>query len=182
VETHLRDSKIDFRRIDGKVNAHSRAAILEDFRVNPNVLVLLLTTGCGAAGYVLYSHDGENHLLITLPQAQPYRCQQGPYHRASMEPDGRKTGDRKGGPTRSKSTGVYLSVHNERYNRGGRLPLENSKLKIANGGYSIIVNGIPSIPEDPTRRADLWSRVGAGYDWFYEGEFSYPRIKLYTKR
>ena len=38
-----------------------------------------------------------------------------------MEPDGRKASDRQSGPTRSKQTGVYISVHYERYNRGGTL-------------------------------------------------------------
>jgi len=122
VETHLRDRNIDFRRVDGKVNATSRAAILQDFNDNPSVLVLLLTTGCGAAGYVHTHMKVESSInILILLQAQPYRCQQGSYHRASMEPDGRKTGDWKGSPTRSESTSFNLSIRYEGYNRGSTL-------------------------------------------------------------
>lgn len=52
VERALRYAEIEYVRIDGKVPSSSRNQLLEKYRNNPNVKVMLITTSCGAVGYV----------------------------------------------------------------------------------------------------------------------------------
>ena len=50
VQKCLEDCGISFRRLDGTVDSARREEILGAFRADPDVLVLLMTTGCGAVG------------------------------------------------------------------------------------------------------------------------------------
>jgi SWI/SNF-related matrix-associated actin-dependent regulator of chromatin subfamily A3 len=50
VEKAIRDAGIGYVRIEGKVSPSDRAHILERYRHDPNIKVMLITTSCGAVG------------------------------------------------------------------------------------------------------------------------------------
>jgi SNF2 family DNA or RNA helicase len=53
IARHLRQHSIPFERIDGECPLHRRQQVLDDFATNPNMPVLIMTTGTGAYGLVL---------------------------------------------------------------------------------------------------------------------------------
>ena len=55
VEAALQHAGIHSVRLDGKVAQTQRQPILNEFKANPNVRVILLTLQCGAVGYALSS-------------------------------------------------------------------------------------------------------------------------------
>ena len=55
VESALRYAEIEYVRIDGKVPTSSRTQLLEKYRNDSNVRVMLITTSCGAVGYVHFA-------------------------------------------------------------------------------------------------------------------------------
>lgn len=55
VEAGLSQAGIPALRFDGKVPQKERQSVVDRFRHDPNVRVLLLTLSCGAVGYVLLS-------------------------------------------------------------------------------------------------------------------------------
>lgn len=50
VEIGLEQVKIKYERFDGKVRQQDRQTVLERFREDPTVRVILLTLSCGAVG------------------------------------------------------------------------------------------------------------------------------------
>lgn len=50
VEAGLKQFKIPFLRYDGKVPQTERQGVIDKFRQDPSVTVLLLTLACGAVG------------------------------------------------------------------------------------------------------------------------------------
>ena len=50
VEAALRQAGISSLRFDGKVPQQKRTSVLDQFKSDPNVRVLLLTLSCGAVG------------------------------------------------------------------------------------------------------------------------------------
>lgn len=50
VEFGLRQAQIQYFRFDGKVPQKERQGIIDKFRKDPSVRVLLLTLSCGAVG------------------------------------------------------------------------------------------------------------------------------------
>ena len=50
VEIGLEQAKIKYERFDGKVRQQDRQAVLDRFRTNPTVRVILQTLSCGAVG------------------------------------------------------------------------------------------------------------------------------------
>lgn len=53
IQSALSKANIRNIRIDGKVSAQARQRLLECFRTENDITVALLTTDCGAVGYVL---------------------------------------------------------------------------------------------------------------------------------
>jgi SWI/SNF-related matrix-associated actin-dependent regulator of chromatin subfamily A3 len=57
IQLYLREAGLgsrQFQRIDGECPTSKREKILEDFANNPQLRVLIMTTGTGAVGYVSY--------------------------------------------------------------------------------------------------------------------------------
>jgi SNF2 family DNA or RNA helicase len=54
IARHLRQHSIPFERIDGECPLLRRQWILDDFETNLNMPVLIMTTGTGAYGLVLF--------------------------------------------------------------------------------------------------------------------------------
>lgn len=52
VEAGLRQSQIKYLRFDGKVPQKERQGVIDSFRSDPTIRVMLLTLSCGAVGYV----------------------------------------------------------------------------------------------------------------------------------
>ena len=52
VERALKHARVDYVRIDGKVPSGTRNQLLERYRNDSGVKVMLITTSCGAVGYV----------------------------------------------------------------------------------------------------------------------------------
>jgi len=50
VEAGLKQAHINYLRFDGKVSQKNRQAILEKFRKDPTIKVMILTLSCGAVG------------------------------------------------------------------------------------------------------------------------------------
>lgn len=50
VERELRRANIDTVRFDGKVHQRDRKSVVEKFKRDPDVRVMLLTLSCGAVG------------------------------------------------------------------------------------------------------------------------------------
>ena len=52
----LRNDSIGFLRYDGTVPQKERQSVLDRFRRDPSIRVLLLTLSCGAVGFVHHAH------------------------------------------------------------------------------------------------------------------------------
>lgn len=52
IEAALNQARIQSVRFDGKVSQPQRQPVLNEFKSNPNVRIMLLTLECGAVGYV----------------------------------------------------------------------------------------------------------------------------------
>jgi SNF2 family DNA or RNA helicase len=52
VERAMKHANIEYVRIDGKVPSSTRNRLLDQYRHDPDVKVMLITTSCGAVGYV----------------------------------------------------------------------------------------------------------------------------------
>jgi len=50
VETGLKEARIPYLRFDGKVKQKERQGIIEKFRRDPDIKVMMLTLMCGAVG------------------------------------------------------------------------------------------------------------------------------------
>ena len=50
VEAGLKQAHIQYLRFDGKVPQKDRQAIIERFRKDPSIKVMILTLSCGAVG------------------------------------------------------------------------------------------------------------------------------------
>ena len=50
VEAGLKQAHIEYLRFDGKVPQKKRQAIIERFRKDPSITVMMLTLSCGAVG------------------------------------------------------------------------------------------------------------------------------------
>lgn len=50
IETGLRDASIPFLRFDGKVPQRDRQSVVDRFRTDPAIKVIMLTLACGATG------------------------------------------------------------------------------------------------------------------------------------
>lgn len=55
VEAGLKQAGIRSVRLDGKVAQAQRQPVLNEFKANPEVRVILVTLQCGAVGYVVLS-------------------------------------------------------------------------------------------------------------------------------
>jgi len=66
VEAGLNDASIQTIRFDGKVPQRERQRVIDRFRSDPSIRVMLLTLSCGAVGYVaLPSRTGFDMSLLT---------------------------------------------------------------------------------------------------------------------
>jgi len=66
VEAGLNDANIQTIRFDGKVPQRERQGVIDRFRSDPSIRVMLLTLSCGAVGYVaLPSRIGSDVSLLT---------------------------------------------------------------------------------------------------------------------
>ncbi|KAK4993861.1 hypothetical protein LTR50_000074 [Elasticomyces elasticus] len=54
IEAALKETSIDFIRLDGSVPSKQRSAALKSFHSNPSIRVALLTISCGAVGYIIH--------------------------------------------------------------------------------------------------------------------------------
>jgi SNF2 family DNA or RNA helicase len=52
IERGLNQANIQSTRFDGKVSQKDRGIVVEKFKKDPNIRVMLLTLSCGAVGYV----------------------------------------------------------------------------------------------------------------------------------
>ncbi|KAF2261163.1 hypothetical protein CC78DRAFT_471061 [Lojkania enalia] len=68
IQMYLTRSSIDFQRIDGECSTARRERILDDFEKNPELRVLIMTTGTGAVGLNLAI---ANRVFIVEPQWNP---------------------------------------------------------------------------------------------------------------
>jgi len=50
VEHYLKVEKIQFARIDGSCTLHQRQSTLDTYHTDPEICILLMTTGTGAVG------------------------------------------------------------------------------------------------------------------------------------
>lgn len=55
VEAALQQAHISSVRYDGKVSQAQRQSVLNEFKLNSNVRIMLLTLQCGAVGYAFCS-------------------------------------------------------------------------------------------------------------------------------
>ncbi|PVI07635.1 hypothetical protein DM02DRAFT_512455, partial [Periconia macrospinosa] len=68
ISQYLNRAHITFRRIDGECPTATREKILSDFAHQPNLRVLIMTTGTGAVGLNLAT---ANRVFIVEPQWNP---------------------------------------------------------------------------------------------------------------
>lgn len=66
VEAGLRQSQIKYLRFDGKVPQKERQGVIDSFRSDPMIQVMLLTLSCGAVGQVLSQLRMFRQLTSTL--------------------------------------------------------------------------------------------------------------------
>ncbi len=72
IEHHLTDRNVLFRRIDGSSSLSLRSKILNEFRKNSQIRILMMTTGTGAVGYAYLSYwfSPSTYLIIYLLNCQ----------------------------------------------------------------------------------------------------------------
>ena len=68
IQIGLDDHKIDYVRLDGKMNRKHRAASLDSFRDDPNITVILISIGAGGLGLNLTSGS---KVYVMEPQFNP---------------------------------------------------------------------------------------------------------------
>ena len=90
IAKHLHQHFIPFERIDGECPLLRRQWILDDFERNLNMPVLIMTTGTGAYGLVLFGtfhfFSSKRYVIDNCKQLEPHRSKQGIHRRAPMEP------------------------------------------------------------------------------------------------
>jgi hypothetical protein len=78
IASFLDQDSVNFERIDGECPLPRRQKILDDFRTNSTIPVLIMTTGTGAYGYeklfISRCHFRLVYILITY-QSEPHLCE-----------------------------------------------------------------------------------------------------------
>lgn len=69
IEVGLKQAGISVLRYDGKVPQRERQKVIDRFRDDPSIRVLLLTLSCGAVGYIQTINHVSNWIikLIWIP-------------------------------------------------------------------------------------------------------------------
>jgi len=92
IARHLGQHSIPFRRIDGECTLPRRRKILNEFSTKTSMPVLIMTTGTGAFGYVLFPGQTQlktiyaQSLRLTFPiKAESHRGEPHLHRRAFVE-------------------------------------------------------------------------------------------------
>jgi hypothetical protein len=116
----LKSRDIAFVRIDGSHSLSQRKWILENYQKDPEIKILLMTTGTGAIGSVSESLE-TSHSWLSYTQTESDSSKSCIHPGTTVEPNGWSSGNCASQPFRPEEKGEGCAIYYERNGRRGKI-------------------------------------------------------------